>query len=133
MDIITGLAAAAQALDITKKLRDLSADLDTATYRAQIAELYSNLADVKMALSDAREAIHDRDQRIRKLEGELDASRSGDVCPRCRTGRMKVTASHAHPIFGDVGLKERVLTCQNPECGHIEKIMVDGNGKVVAG
>lgn len=132
MDLMTGLAAAAQALDITKKLRDLSADLDTATYRAQIAELYTALADVKMALSDAKEAIHERDQKIRKLEADIEASKSGDACPLCGTGRMKVTASYAHPTFGDVGLKERVLTCQNPECGHVEKLMVNGAGKVVS-
>lgn len=132
MDIMTGLAAAAQAVDITKKLRDLSAELDTATYRAQIAELYSNLADVKIALSDAKEALHERDQEIRRLKGDLEAAKSGDACPLCGT-RMKVTASHKHPIFGDVGLKERVLTCQNSECGHVEKTMVDGNGKVVSG
>ncbi len=129
MDIIAGLTAAGQAVQIVKDLRDIERDLDSATYKAQMAELYSNLADVKIALSDAKEQMQNKDQQIRALQAQIATMQAGELCPICQTGRMKVTASKPHPTFGVMGVLERTLSCQNEACGHSDKVMHDPNGR----
>jgi CRISPR/Cas system-associated protein Cas10 (large subunit of type III CRISPR-Cas system) len=57
MDIMTGLAAAAKALEIVKQLREVDKQLNQAEFKLKIAELYSSLADVKMSLADAKEEL----------------------------------------------------------------------------
>ncbi|WP_144405874.1 hypothetical protein [Brucella anthropi] len=120
MDIMGALAVASQTIKITKDLRDIERDLDSASFKAQMAELYANLADIKMALSDAKEALHEKDREIKKLQAEIDTLKSGDACPLCQTGRLKVTAVRNDPTFGVFGHKQHTLVCQNEVCGHQE-------------
>ena len=127
LDIVTALSTIGQAIKITKDLREIDRDLDAASYKAQMAELYGALADVKMALTDARENLHQKDQEIKKLNETITALRSGDICPICETGRMKVTASRPHPQFAFAGVQERTATCQNPSCNHTERQYYDPN------
>ncbi|CDX53487.1 hypothetical protein MPL1032_180011 [Mesorhizobium plurifarium] len=121
MDIMGALATAGQAVKIAKDLRDIERDLDSASYKAKMAELYSSLADIKMALSDAKEALHEKDGQIKGLRDQIQALQSGETCPLCSTGKLKVIASRLHPQFGVLGHQERTLKCQNAECGHTEK------------
>ncbi|MDX8436593.1 hypothetical protein RFN25_24515 [Mesorhizobium abyssinicae] len=121
MDIMTALATVSQSIKIAKDLRDLERDLDSASYKAKMAELYTHLADIKMALSDAKEALHDKDREVQKLKDQVDALRTGDICPICQMGRLKTTAVKEHPTFGVMGHQEHTLTCQNAGCGHSEK------------
>ena len=72
------------------------------------------------------ETIHDRDLRINELEGRIDTLTSGATCPICKTGKLSVSASHAHPIFGDFGVQERTLKCDT--YSHIEKRLYDPDG-----
>lgn len=125
MDIITALTALGQAIRITKDLRDIDNGLDAAAYKAKMAELYGTLADVKIALTDARETIHNKDQEIKALEARIEALESGDICPMCRSGRMRLTASKRDRIFGVLGVQERTLTCE--ECKHTESRQFDPN------
>lgn len=82
MDIITGLAAASQALEIAKKLRELDQDFKASEFKLQIAELYGNLADVKIALADAKTALQEKDREIERLkqvdDGKLKTIRIGN-------------------------------------------------------
>jgi hypothetical protein len=73
MDVGSALGAVTQAITIVNSLKDLERSLDAATYKARIAELYSSLADVKMALTDARQELHDKDNSIRGLQVEIAA------------------------------------------------------------
>lgn len=127
MDIATGLALLGQATGIVKDLRQIDKGFDAASLKAQMADLYGTLADVKIALSDAREAIHDRDHKIKELEEKISTLTSGESCPLCNEGRMKVTSSRSHPEFGFAGVQERVLTCD--KCGHSEKRFHDPEGR----
>jgi hypothetical protein len=68
MDIVSGLAAAAQALEIAKQLREFDKSFSDAEFKLKIADLYTALSDTKMALADAREAIQERDAEIRRLK-----------------------------------------------------------------
>ncbi|RWI14450.1 MAG: hypothetical protein EOQ92_28880 [Mesorhizobium sp.] len=68
MDIVGGLAAVGQALDIARQLREFDKSFSDAEFKLKVAELYSALSDTKMALADAREAIQERDSEIRRLK-----------------------------------------------------------------
>lgn len=57
MDIATGLAAATAALTTVKQLAELDKALSQAELKLKMASLYSDLADVRMALTDAKETI----------------------------------------------------------------------------
>lgn len=126
MDIATGLTLLAQATGIVKDLREVDKGFDAAALKSQMADLYGTLADVKIAPSDARETIHDRDRKIKELEVKIAALSTGEACPICNAGRMKIVASHEHPHFGFAGVQERTLKCDN--CGHTEKHLHDPNG-----
>jgi DNA repair exonuclease SbcCD ATPase subunit len=126
MDIATGLTLLGQATGIVKDLREIDKGFDHAALKAQMADLYGTLADVKIALSDARETIHERDTKIKELEVKISALTSGEACPICNEGRMKVSSSRAHPQFGFAGVQERVLKCD--KCSHTEKRFHDPDG-----
>ena len=57
MDIASGLAAATAALTTVKHLAELDKALSQAELKLKMATLYSDLADVRMALTDAKETI----------------------------------------------------------------------------
>lgn len=79
MDIISGLAAASQALEIAKQLREFDKSFQDAEYKLKIAELYTALSDTKMALADAREALQSKDATIADLK-------------RVQAGKMRTVA-----------------------------------------
>ncbi|HEV7293499.1 MAG TPA: hypothetical protein VGN79_14385 [Devosia sp.] len=131
MDIAAGLTLVGQALGIVKDLREIDKGYDAAVIKAQMADLYSTLGDVKMALSDAKVSIHERDTTIRELQAKIATMATGEACPICGQGILKVTAVYAHPEFGVVGVQERVLKCT--ECSHTEKRMHDPVGALKGG
>jgi DNA repair exonuclease SbcCD ATPase subunit len=55
---------------ILKTLSDIE-KIDAAALKAQIEKLYEILVDVKVALSNVREAIHEKDKKIRELEEKI--------------------------------------------------------------
>lgn len=92
MDVATGLAAASQAIDILKKLRDANKALSEAESKMQIAELMVLLSDAKIALADARVALSDKDAEIARLTevqaGKLPIVRSGGFSFGIESGRV---------------------------------------------
>lgn len=128
MDISAGLVALVHAVGIAKDLRDIERGVDEASFKLKLAELIEALAESKIALSEAKQGLRDRDERIVELERSLAAATSGEGCPICGKGRLKVTAVRAHPTFGEAGIQERDLQCSNPDCHHRERRMFDPNG-----
>jgi hypothetical protein len=95
--------------------------------KAKYAELCNSLADAKNSLSDAKISLSDakielnsKDIEISKLKSKIIDMESGDLCPICNSGRMKITASVPDAIFGVHGHLRRTLTCQNLDCRHSE-------------
>ena len=129
MDLISGISAATQAVQLVKELRSIDRSVDEASFKLKLADLMVAQADTKIALSEAREFLSEKDAEIRELKLRLDVVNSGEACPICQLGRLKVTASHLHPVFGTFGHQERTLTCTNADCGHSEKRKYDPSGK----
>lgn len=126
MDISTGLTLLREATGIVKGLREIDKGFDHAALKSRMADLYGTLADVKIALSDAHETIRERDRKIKELEDKITSLTSGEACPICDIGRMKVVSSVAHPQFGFAGVQQRTLRCI--ECNHSEKHLHDPRG-----
>lgn len=128
MDIAAGLSLLAQATGMVKDLREIDKGFDLAALKARMADLYVTLADVKISLSDAREEIHERDKQIKELEQKIATLISGDTCPICNTGRLKVISVHAHPHLGAAGVQEKTLQCES--CPHREMRIHDPEGRL---
>jgi hypothetical protein len=67
MDIMTGLSAVTQALNIAKSLREIEKGYDAAEFKLKIAELNSALADAKVALADAKAEMDGKQAEINAL------------------------------------------------------------------
>jgi len=117
MDIMTGLSAVAQAMNIAKGLREIEKGFDAAEFKLKIAELNSALADAKLALADAKTKIESKQAEVEALIAQFQVrtatveyrgykyERSADgkplgypYCPACESnGKMIRTAySGAH-------------------------------------
>jgi len=68
MDIMTGISAVAQALNIVKSLREVEKGFDAAEFKLKIAELNSTLADAKLA--DAKTEIDSKQAEIAALDAK---------------------------------------------------------------
>lgn len=129
MDLMSGLAAASQAIQIAKDLRSIDRTVDEAAFKLPIAELTEKLADTKMALSAAKELTANRDARIRALEQHADDALKGDICPACGTGRLRKTGRKTPRMdaMASVGIQEWEMTCESSDCGHKETKLHDPN------
>lgn len=74
MEILAGIAAAKQALDIARAMRGLEQSYDQATVKAQLVDLIDSLSDAKLALTEAREVLNDRDKEIALLKANFELS-----------------------------------------------------------
>ncbi len=66
------MTVASSTLDLVKKLKNLDHDLDKASLKSDMVELYSNLAEVKMALVDAQQALHEKDRLLEEFKAQGD-------------------------------------------------------------
>ena len=71
MDIMTGLSAISQTLDITKELRQIDRELDKAELKLRLADLVDGLLEAKEALQDAKERERELRQEILELKEAL--------------------------------------------------------------
>jgi hypothetical protein len=66
MDIMTGLSAVTQALNVANWLRGIEKEFDVAEFKLKMAELYSSLADAKLALADAKTEMDSSKPRLKR-------------------------------------------------------------------
>jgi hypothetical protein len=123
MDVITGLGALSQALNIAKDLREIGRTYDEATFKLRMSELQSALADAKIGLSQSSE-------RIVELERELDLARNGDFCPKCLSGRMQLigTELHTKRHLHNFGVENWNYECSDENCGFQQARIHDPHG-----
>ena len=127
MDLVSGIAAATQAINIAKSLRTIEKNYDAAAYRAQLADLLNSLTDTKLALSEAKDCLAEREKEILRLKESFETKAKlvrgkGDydfpsdengkpigypVCPRCAQLEGRVIQLKEH---------ERSGTAKCPAC-----------------
>jgi hypothetical protein len=71
MDIMTGLSAVTQALNVANWLRGIEKGYDAAEFKLKIADLYSALAEAKMALADAKTEMDSKQAEIAALKAQF--------------------------------------------------------------
>lgn len=125
MDLVGGLTAARLAIDIAKDLRSIDRSVDEATFKLKLADLTSALADAQLALSEAK-------TRVAELESELSTALNGEICPKCRTGRLNLVKSSKMAMggLGNFGVEERHFECSSEACGFATKVVHDPQGLV---
>ena len=68
MDVMAGLAAASQAIEIAKTLRQVGRDYDAVALKGRIIDLTDKLIDVKGSFQEIKETIEDKDREIQRLK-----------------------------------------------------------------
>ena len=132
MDIVGGLTAANLALGLVKDLRDIDRSVDEAAFKLKVSELTFALADTQIALSDANLKLNETTQQIQTLKNDLETATSGDICPKCRSGRMQLIRTNSHRMgsLGQFGVEDWHLACDEAECGFEQTKMHDPHGVI---
>jgi chromosome segregation ATPase len=71
LDLVAGIAAATEALKLTKELRSIDRELDKAELKLRLVELTDRLLEAKEALQDAKEERRTLVQQLSDLEIKL--------------------------------------------------------------
>jgi hypothetical protein len=71
MDIMSAVAAGTKALEALKALQDINKQYDAATWKAKVAELMSDVADMKIALISANENIRELENEKKELSAKI--------------------------------------------------------------
>jgi len=132
MTIIEGITAATQAIGLLKELRDIDRSVDEAAYRLKMADISSALADAKNALSDANLVLTEKKVEIANLKSALDEATSGEICPKCREGRMQLRGTEIYSFrgLGRYGVEEWLLVCDNSDCQFEQNRLNDPHGAI---
>jgi hypothetical protein len=69
------------------------------------------------------EVLH---ERLTAIEARLRLS-AHDMCPQCRSGRLRVIETSSHPEFGFAGIETHQVRCDRPECGYAGTRLYDPN------
>ncbi len=127
MDLIGELSAAKLAIDLAKDLRQIDRSVDEAGFKLKLADLTAALADTQVALAEARVKIIDKDARIHELEIKLVDATKGDLCPKCRAGRLSLSGKSKMSMggLGNYGVEEWDFRCNHPECDFETKRIQD--------
>lgn len=125
MDLISGLQAASTAIGIAKDLREIDRGVDEASFKLKLAELNIALADTKTSLAEAKEVVS-------SLERRLEEAENGEVCPKCRTGRMQLieTRNHTQQGLHLYGVEVWKFQCDNDHCEFDQKRLHDPHGAI---
>ena len=67
MDLIVAISAATKALEGLKLLKEIGKSFDEANFKLKIADISSDVAELKIALTDAKTLLADKDAEISKL------------------------------------------------------------------
>ncbi len=131
-EIVTGLAAANQAVGLVKELREIDRSVDEAGFKLKLADLTQLLADAKIALSEANLALNEKDTKIRQLQEDLETAQSGEVCPKCREGRLILESTARYPMrgLGTFGVEQWTMKCDNTNCGFEQMVLHDPHGVI---
>jgi hypothetical protein len=77
MDFMTIIATATKSLEMVKALKDIDKQIGEAELKARAADLLSNLADLKVALVEAKEEAALKDSEIAKLKKAFQLRNDG--------------------------------------------------------
>ena len=131
-EIVTGLAAANQAVGLVKELQEIDRSVDEAGFKLKLADLTQLLADAKIALSEANLALNEKDTKIKQLQEDLETAQLGNVCPKCKIGRRRLETIEPQHMYGlnHFGVELWEMACGQEGCGFQHTDVHDPQGVV---
>lgn len=113
-DIISTVST---AITLATRLREISKNLENAEFKNLLADLSLELADAKLKIADLVAENAGLKEKIHSL-----TSATGERCPKCNNRTFEIISTKPHPIFGEVGSKEREYKCSG--CGFSESKLI---------
>ena len=104
------LSSVTAAINIAKKLREVSERTRDADSKLLVADLTINLAEIKVQLAEVME-------ENTQLKAKINAE--GEPCPKCRKLGWHVESSQPDSFTGQVGGIRRTYECSH--CGFSEE------------
>ena len=112
------ISTVSTAITIATRLREISKNIKDAEFKNLLADLNLELADAKLKIADliSENAV---------LRGKLNSltSATGERCPKCNNRTFEIISTKPHPIFGEMGAKEREHKCS--ACGFAESKFIE--------
>lgn len=114
-DIISTVST---AITLATRLREISKNIEVAEFKNLLADLSLELADAKFKLADLVAENAELREKLHSL-----TSATGERCPKCNNRTFEIVSTKPHPIFGEMGAKEREYKCSG--CGFAESNFVE--------
>ncbi len=114
-DLITTVST---AITLATRLREISKNIESAEFKNLLADLNLELADAKLKIADL---INENAELSEKLNSLTSAT--GERCPKCNNRTYEIISTKPHPIFGEMGAKDREYKCST--CGFAESIFIE--------
>ena len=108
------IEAVANAISLTKRLREISKNIEEAEIKNILADLSIELAEAKMKVADLISENADLKRALAETE-----TAPGKACPSCRKYTYVVVGSEPDKTFGDLGGLRRTYKCS--VCGFTEE------------
>ncbi len=71
MDLMVAISAATKALEGLKLLREIDKSFDDSAFKMKIAEISSDVADLKFALTEAKTSLAEKGEEINRTPERL--------------------------------------------------------------
>ncbi len=114
-DVITSLST---AISLALRLREISKNIEDAELKNILADLSLELSETKLRLAELVAENAAMKENLHSL-----TSASGEKCPKCNNRTFQIISTKPHPVFGDLGAKERNYECS--VCKFSESKLVD--------
>ena len=82
-----------------------------ALVRAEYKALERKNTDLQAENESQKHELNQNNSRINSLQNELKSIKSIYVCDHCGSPDLKRTGNKPDPTFGDMGVKQKVFTC----------------------
>lgn len=112
------ISSVTNAVVLATRLREISKNIENAEFKNLLADLSLELADAKLNIADLVAENAKLKEQVYSL-----TSVTGELCPKCNNRTFELIATRPHPIFGEVGAKEREYKCSN--CDFTECKLID--------
>lgn len=114
-DLISTVSA---AISLASRLREIGKNIEDAEFKNLLADLSMELADTKLKVADLVTENAELKEKINSL-----TSATGELCPKCNNRTFKLISTKPHPVFGEMGVKEREYKCSG--CGFTESKLIE--------
>lgn len=111
------ISSVSTAITLATRLREISKNIEDAEFKNLLADLSLELADAKLKIADLISENAEIKEKLRSL-----TSANGEICPKCNNRTFELISTKPHPIFSEVGAKEREYKCS--ECGFAEAKLI---------